>query len=530
MGIGSTLREEMALRRSKGDRFNMRTIVAMMVPLISDLAERHANGETFFIHPSSIEYNPAGARILDEYAQSMPTDPKDKACLAPEQRNGQAGDARASVFAIGAVLYELATGKTVGPGMRRPSELAPGMSQNFENLISKALVAGRAARPADLGALAQALHHCAPMASLPPPPADESHLDHDEGFDVDVSLSMIPPPPTGPAVQALPPPPATPSGPGFVVPAGPASTAGPVSSSGSSTTLRLADLKGALESDPRPRYVVIKDGMDHGPFTAVELLQQIAQSQFRIENFLRDTLSTEERPIAEWEQFAPFAHQAGLHREVQKERKALDASVTKERHALQNKAAIGIAILAVGLAGVGGWWFKFRGSDDVRIGVTADEAQLIDFDDGLGSEKDGPAGKQGGGRWAGTKPQSGDGDSERRGPPPGGYPTLGGGMSCESARNAYVEHYGGSDVPPDLSAGAYGSVLNRGTYLNSCGVPPSTAVSICAAVQNGRAVGVTVRTNPTNGGLNSCLRGAVFGLSFPAHPRLDITSTVFKAQ
>ena len=39
-------------------------------------------------------------------------------------------------------------------------------------------------------------------------------------------------------------------------------------------TQRLADLKASLESDPRPRYVVIKDGMDHGPFSAVELLDR----------------------------------------------------------------------------------------------------------------------------------------------------------------------------------------------------------------------------------------------------------------
>src|SRR5690606_38022440 len=106
-------------------------------------------------------------------------------------------------------------------------------------------------------------------------------------------------------------------------------------------------------------------------------------------------------------------------------------------------------------------------------------------------------------------------------------PQLGGGMSCEGARAAYVENYDKS-APPDLSAGAYGAVLNRGTYLNSCGVPPSMSVSICAAVQNGRAVGV--RTDPPNGGISSCISGAVRGMGFPAHPRLDITTTHFAAE
>ena len=73
--------------------------------------------------------------------------------------------ARASVFACGAILYEMATGMSVGPGMRRPSEVVPGLSEQFEMLLGKALVTDRNARPADLAALAQALHHCAPMAA-----------------------------------------------------------------------------------------------------------------------------------------------------------------------------------------------------------------------------------------------------------------------------------------------------------------------------------------------------------------------------
>jgi hypothetical protein len=87
----------------------------------------------------------------------------------------------------------------------------------------------------------------------------------------------------------------------------------------------------------------------------------------------------------------------------------------------------------------------------------------------------------------------------------------------------------GDGAQPDLTAGQFGAVLNRGTYLNSCGVPPSMSVSICAAVQNGRAVGVTVRTDPPNGGIAGCIRGQVSSMSFPSNPRLDVSNTVFQA-
>jgi eukaryotic-like serine/threonine-protein kinase len=52
-------------------------------------------------------------------------------------------------------------------------------------------------------------------------------------------------------------------------------------------------------------------------------------------------------------------------------------------------------------------------------------------------------------------------------------------------------------------------------------------VSICAAVQNGRAVGITVVTSPRNPGIESCVAGGVRNLRFPSHPKLDVTRTKF---
>jgi hypothetical protein len=72
-------------------------------------------------------------------------------------------------------------------------------------------------------------------------------------------------------------------------------------------TEALTELKQRLESDPRPRYVVIKEGMDHGPFNAVELLQQIASNTFTEDDLLRETFSKDERLINDWPEFAPFA-------------------------------------------------------------------------------------------------------------------------------------------------------------------------------------------------------------------------------
>jgi hypothetical protein len=53
-------------------------------------------------------------------------------------------------------------------------------------------------------------------------------------------------------------------------------------------------------------------------------------------------------------------------------------------------------------------------------------------------------------------------------------------------------------------------------------------IQICAAVQNGVAIGVTVTTTPGNASVASCVATAVRGLSFPSHPRMDVTHTTFE--
>jgi hypothetical protein len=115
----------------------------------------------------------------------------------------------------------------------------------------------------------------------------------------------------------------------------------------------------------------------------------------------------------------------------------------------------------------------------------------------------------------------------RREPPP---PAVAAGSSCEAAVAAYNEEMDlkGGRRAADLPREAFAAVLDRGTYLSSCGVPDTMKVDICAAVQRGRAVGVTVVTRPANGRVQACVARAVRSLRFPSHPKLDVAKTRFE--
>lgn len=111
---------------------------------------------------------------------------------------------------------------------------------------------------------------------------------------------------------------------------------------------------------------------------------------------------------------------------------------------------------------------------------------------------------------------------------------IGGG--CEAVKAAYLqrcnENPGQCKGKPgeETTASVYGAVLNKGSYLNRCGVPVTMEVTICAAVIDGHATGVTVTTTPHQSTIGTCVARAISDMAFPSSPTLDITRTSFAAQ
>ncbi len=493
--------------------------IAVVVPVCLELQTRHQHGERLLVHPSCIAAGADGIPRLDAQAAGAPTHPFDRHCLAPElQRTLEPGDACASVYSVGAILYEMVTGLHVGPAMKRPREIDPDLPEALEILIGKSIIGDRAHRPADLGALASAMYHVAPQKSVHPPEVSEARLDASAELEVDVRFSMLPPsasPPPSPEAGragAVPRLPALPPL-GFAGSFGAAEgrTSRPDSggrSSGEDATTRLGALKARLESDPRSRYVVNKMRMDHGPFTAVELLQQIASHAFESEDVLRDSIGGEQMPIAEWEEFAPFAEQALLLREKRAEEKAVvrAADADKKRGIAKSIVAASFVFALAGVLAV--WFFTRRGTRSDSVVVSGDRTGTIEINGDIKGKK---------GKKAG----------------PGGHgasgPGFSGGQSYEAVLNSNNETItmGDQGGAPDLTNAQLSGPLRNASFVPSCGAPDDMKVTVRVAMRMGVPIGVTVVTQPASGGVAACIDRAVRGLRWPASAKTDFVTTSY---
>ncbi len=507
-----TFRSLLEAKRAANGRLALDDAIAVLVPVCVDLKARHERGEALYVHPSALASGPDGVMRVAPALSVPPIAPRDRAALAPELvATGAPGTARASVFAVGAMLYEAVTGSPVGPGMRRPRDVDPSLPEALETLLGKALMANPLHRPDDLGALANAMHHLAPMKTVPPPDADMAGLDRANGQPVDIRLSLLPPieiqfslaPPEN-AVPRL----------------GPEATAAlnaaavPEARATRDPTRHLAQLKARLEADTRPRYVVNKDRMDHGPFSAVEVLQQVASNQFVGDDVLRDELTGVSQKINEWDEFSPFAQHAGLHRNLAQEKKDVAKVESAEKKAGAAKFIVG-GILAFALVAGGALFVMHKVGERRASSDLEGDPNAMDLSGG-GSLKGGKkanAGGKGGGGGAGAGGGGGGGA---------------GGGSYEAALNGNNQEISvGAKSGPDLTENQLGAPMRNASFISGCGAPESMKVTVRIAVKNGRAFGVSVYPNPPNPAVAQCVDRHVRGLSWPANATMDFLTTTY---
>ncbi|MDB4975588.1 MAG: Serine/threonine-protein kinase PknB [Myxococcaceae bacterium] len=438
------------------------------------------------------------------------------AYLAPELKGGGVPTRASDIFGLGALLYVLLTGRSPLEAFIAPSQAHPEATAALDHELLRALAPDPRARHATPEDFRAALF--AQLADA------EQETTSDFGVEVEVEVNLQslapsrrPSARTGEIAVVIPqaarvPQIAAPAEAGMRVSMNEAFRPSLVEVDHSELEaarerrpLGEVDLKNVLAKiteDDSPRWMVVKNGMDHGPFSGRQLVNMILKGEALSSNELLNSDTGVRGKLVEFAEFKDFVAQYELRRSEADRAQALASAEKSETRGAFFKIGIGLA--AVVLIGAAGGLYALSRSG--AGGGAREDADLEMYKRGE-LEVSGSAGilpiPKPGARRSGARSSGGSGS----------------GASYEDAMMQAVDlgssATGGGEQ--QLSAGSVAGVMNK--HLNqlygACvhGNPGKVTVDI--AIQgSGNVLGVSV--NGGDASLQRCVADQVRRIHFPS--------------
>ena len=481
------------IKARDGDPLSLRGIYNVVAHLCSALSYAQTKGPHGTLRPSVVWVTRGGrvkvrdfgvGQVLLESAGPSAFGEADHACLAPEVKRGEPATARSDVFGIGAILYELLTMRSPGADFVAPSHVRADIPAEVDRILLDCLASDPAERFESPEAVRNALLPFVTQANSSPPPANAGI-----NIDIDLTLNSVAPP----ADIEIP-----------MISLAPLATFSPPAP----PKRGLMSLINQLSADSKQRWMVARDKMDHGPFSARELIERLNIGGFAGDDVTFNVETGERRPLGEWPQFREFI----LQREHQDTRAAEEAArvhaYKSEKRSSAMKWLIAASVIGLVLISVGG--FLLSRSSDAR------EAASTELDDlfKLGKITTGEAG------LLPDRPVR----ARKRGASASPMKLSTGFSSYDEAMSQAVEigdaSQGGGEGR--LTGGQVASVMNRNLnrFYSKCvlpevksgGTPGNVKVDLAIA-GNGSVLGATVHRGSV--GFQGCMGQQIKGVRFP---------------
>lgn len=559
--VEGTPLSEFIARQEGGTPLSLRAVYNLVAHVCKALSALHETTCHGALRPSAVFITKSGRVKVGELGLSLALansgrfrllDGHSQIYIAPEVVAGQPATAASDVFGVGALLYALLTGNAPVAARVSPSSVHPDASGGIDALVERCLAADPGARYPNANAVSAALLPL--VAGTPELAPGGGDFGVDLEIDVDIAASIAPPPqrprglPTPPAVgaparpapakappaaagrvspapaHALPfdplaakpfapaaPPPAAPraSAPGGPAPIEPPAAAPPAPPQMSAED-EIAALTAKLTERDAPRWMAVKGGLDHGPFTARELIKLIVDGEILDSHGLLNMTTGERKPLSEWTDFGPFVDQYKLRKAEVDHKVALEKSNRTERKSNAFKFVLLSGAIAAAVIGVGTFVMSRQAAtkrDSQGYDLATFESGKVKISGTAGILKV-PARRSGGG---GAKRSSGDGS---------------GFASYDDAMNQAMElgdaTQGGGER--QLRASDVEGVMNRKlNSLFSCvsqelrgGGRLGTVQIDLAILGSGQVMGASVSTGSP--AFKKCIGGKVRQISFPPFP------------
>ena len=507
---GKPISDVVRERAGSGDPVSLRgayNVVASVCRALSTVHDTTCHGT---LRPSVVWVTESGrvkladlglGKALVEARGPSVFDARDQASLAPEVKGGGTPTIASDIFGVGALLYELLTAKSPADGFVPPSQAHPEADAAIDQVLLKCLAPDPSARYATADEIRSALQPL--VGDTAADPAD------DFGFDVDLNLvpSDLPPagpPPRSPGERSKPS-----AQPRIPMAADPFPSATAPAAAPEPAEVDFGSVMARITENDAARWMAVKDGLDHGPFTGRELVDLIVSGEVRQEHDLMNMDTGQRRPVAEWPDFTDFVEQYEI-RKAQSDKKAAlaHAEASEKRSGVMKVAIAGAALLAV-MVGVG---LFIANREDVDDEVVTD-AELGDLYQRGGIELTGTAGIL-------PDPPAGARTAMRRSG--GGGGGVGGfAGSYEDAMNRAMElgdvtmAGGQSRLSPAQVQGVMNRHLNGG--VGRCADRESGLGNVTidiAIAGSGQVLGVSARQG--SAGFKSCIQSTVRRIRFPS--------------
>lgn len=330
------------IRARDGEPISLRGIYNVIAHLCSALGYAHQTGPHGTLRPSVVWVTRGGrvklhdfgvGQVLLDSAGPDAFQHTDHACLAPEVKAGKLPTPRSDVFGIGAILYELLTARAPGADFVPPSHVRDDVPPEIDGILFQCLAPDPNDRFESPEAVRNALLPFVTIAnSIPPAPAAEQ-----AAVGVDIDLASVLPPAD------------------LDIPSMLESDVSTVEPPKPPERRRIQSLIHELSSDPKQRWMVARDKMDHGPFNARELIERLNVGGFSGDDPTMNTDTGERKKLREWPEFREFILQREHQDALAAERAALVNASRAEKRSSAMKWLIAASLIGVTFVAVGGF-------------------------------------------------------------------------------------------------------------------------------------------------------------------------------
>ena len=517
----------------EGDPISLGASARVLSSLARALDGAHAAGPHGAVRTHAIRISTKGHVKLMEFGVTSPIlsehgadilSPAELAHLAPELKEGDAPTIAADVFSFGAVAYSLFTGRAPGADFVAPSEVHEHASDELDAWLIQCLAADPAERfptPAD------ALKALGPLLKGAP----KSDGSEEFGVAIQVQKGGASRPSAASVPTPTPAPRAPSSADPFAAQPAPEPAAAPAPASGG---VDLGATLAEIEENDGHHWLVVKDGLDHGPFSGREVVRMIVDGEISREHMVSNMDTGERRTVAEWPQFGGFASHYEAKVEQAETAKAVEAAESSEQRASRTKLFVALGIIGLVLvAGVAFVMTRNAAQEGPAERASLDGLYEMGEIEIQGTAESLPMPGQGGHAAGGRRHGGGHGGAHGTGGGAGGAGggdqdgAGGAGLSYEDAMNRVVEmgdiSQGGGAGGGQLSSSTVAGVMNRhvGRLYTRCVIPEqqrggnfASATIDIAILGSGQVQGASARQG--SAAFRACINRTVRTVRFPS--------------